>query len=332
MSYLLLAGDVGATKTALAVFASETGPRKPLAEVTLPSAKYSSLETLVLDFLGSIRWRPDRASIGVAGPVVDGRADVTNLPWEIDEQEMEVALGIPTVRLLNDAMAVAHVVPVLGASDLLTLHRGEPDGGGAKAVIALGTGLGEAFLTWDGSRYCAFPSEGGWSGFAPEDALQIALLRYLEDAVGYVGVELVCSGMGIPNLYSFLKQNGGAEEPDWLAERLSEVDDPTPVIVNTALSEDKRCDLCVATLRLFVSILAAEAGNFALKVLATGGVYLGGGIPPRILPAIQQDLFLTVFRNRGPMSDLLARVPVHVILSPLSALLGAASYGFDDDW
>ena len=324
---MLLAGDVGGTKTALGVFSRQSGPREPLATATLPSAEYPSLEALVRDFLCSAQLRPERASFGVAGPVVDGRADVTNLPWVIDEKRLQVALGIPVVRLLNDVAAVAHAVPVLRGSDLHTLRRGEPEDGGAIAIIAPGTGLGEAFLTWNGSCYRPYPSEGGLSGFGPEDALQADLLRFMQDTFAHVSVELVCSGLGIPNLYAFLKKSGRAAEPEWLAARLREVEDPTPVIVNAALAEDTPCDLCVATLELFVSILGAEAGNLALKVLATGGVFLGGGIPPRILSALEQDWFLRAFQHKGPMSDLLARLPVHVILNPKSALLGAACHG-----
>jgi glucokinase len=220
-------------------------------------------------------------------------------------------------------------VPFLEAADLHTLNEGQPAPGGVIAVIAPGTGLGEAFLTWDGSRYRAHASEGGHTDFAPTNALEAGLLRYLLGRFEHVSYERVCSGRGLPNIYAYLKDSGYAEEPPWLAEQLASVEDPNPIIVNAALYGERPCELCVAMLNTFVSILGTEAGNLALKVLATGGVYLGGGIPPRILPALEQEEFIEAFRRKGRMSDLLARVPVHVILNPKVALLGAACHGLE---
>jgi glucokinase len=324
---MLLAGDIGGTKTDLAVFSAETGPRLALAEATFPSGRYPSLEVLVREFLGQIDLAVQRASFGVAGPVVGGRATTTNLPWVIDATQLEQTLGLSSVRLLNDLVAIANAVPSLEPSDLHTLNAGEPVHGSNVAVVAPGTGLGEAFLTWDGTRYRPHASEGGHADFAPTTPLQIELLRYLKDRFGHVSYERVCSGRGLPNIYAYLRDSGAAEEPAWLAERLAEVDDPTPVIANAALDGERHCELCVATLETFVSILGAESGNLALKVMATGGVYLGGGIPRRILPALQQERFTRAFTDKGRFSDLLARMPVHVILHPKTALLGAACYG-----
>lgn len=325
---MLLAGDIGGTKTALGVFSPDAGPRAPLAEASFPSPHYESLETLVREFLDQVNLPVDRASFGVAGPVVAGRARVTNLPWVIDEVRLREALHLSTVRLLNDLDAVAHAVPKLTTADLASLQAGEPASGGAIAVIAPGTGLGEAFLTWDGSRYRAHPSEGGHADFAPTGERELGLLRYLQTRFAHVSYERVCSGLGLPNIYAYLKTTGDAEEPAWLAARLAAAEDPTPVIVNAALG-DPPCGLCVAALVMFVSILGAEAGNLALKVLATGGVYVGGGIPPRILPALTGGRFLDAFRNKGRFADLLARVPVHVILTPKIGLLGAAVHGLE---
>ncbi len=266
----------------------------------------------------------ERASFGVAGPVVAGRATITNLPWVMDEEQLQAALHLSSVCLLNDLSAIAHAVPFLELADLHTLNEGQPAPEGNIAVVAPGTGLGEAFLTWDGSRYRPHASEGGHADFAPTSPLETELLRYLQDRFEHVSYERVCSGRGLPNIYAFLKDNGYADEPTWLAEELAAADDPTPVIVNTALARE--CELCVATLDTFVSILGAEAGNLALKVLASGGVYLSGGIPPRILPALEQERFMEAFRSKGRMSDLLARFPVHVILNPRVALLGAACH------
>jgi len=326
---ILLAGDIGGTKTNLAVFTTQAGPRAPLAEATFPSADYPTLEALVREFLSQVDLPVERASFGVAGPVVGGQATITNLPWVMEETQLEEALNLSPVRLLNDLEAIANGVPFLEPVDLHTLNEVQPAAGGAMAIIAPGTGLGEAFLTWDGSRYRSQPSEGGHTDFAPTTPLEVDLLRRLLDRFDHVSYERVCSGLGLPNIYAFLKDSRYADEPAWLAERLAAAEDPTPVIATAALDGERPCELCVATLDTFVSILAAEAGNLALKVLATGGVYLGGGIPPRILPALEHGRFMESFQRKGRMSKLLARVPVHVILNPKVALLGAACRGLE---
>jgi glucokinase len=326
---MLLAGDIGGTKTSLAIFSPEAGPRAPLVEATFPSADYPSLEAVVRKFLARVDLEVGQASFGVAGPVVGGRAEITNLPWVIEESQLREALYLSSVRLLNDLEAIAHAVPILSPADLHTLSEGQPAPGGAIAVIAPGTGLGEAYLTWDGSRYCPRASEGGHASFAPTTPLQVELLRYLQDRLEHVSYERVCSGQGISNIYAFLKDSGRAAEPAWLAERLTAADDPAPVIANAALNTERPCELCISTLDTFISILGAEAGNLALKVLATGGVYLGGGIPPRILPALEQGQFMGAFQRKGRLSDLLACMPVHVILNPEAALLGTACYGLE---
>ncbi len=324
---MLLAGDIGATKTSLAIYSPEFGARRPLSEATFPSGSYPNLQTLVREFLDQVDVPVERATFGVAGPVVGGQARVTNLSWVMDEEELKAALNLSSVRLLNDLQAIAYGVPFLETQDLHTLSAGQPTAGGAIAVIAPGTGLGEAFLTWDGSRYQAHATEGGHADFAPTDEVQMGLLRYLLERLDHVSYERVCSGMGLPNIYAYLKHTGYAEEPTWLAQELEAVDDPTPVIVNTALARDTECELCVATLDIFVSILGAEAGNLALKVLATGGVYVGGGIPPRILSVLETGRFIQSFRAKGRFADLMAGLPVHVILNPTVALLGAACHG-----
>ena len=342
---MLLAGDIGGTKTNLAVFSPKDGPRAPLAEVTFPSADYPSLEALVREFLAQVDLKVEQASFGVAGPVAAGQAKITNLPWVMEETQLREALNLSSVRLLNDLAAIAHAVPFLEPADLHTLNVGQPTPGGAIAVIAPGTGLGEAFLTWDGTCYRAHASEGGHADFAPTNPFEVELLRYLQERFEHVSYERVCSGRGLPNIYAYLKDSGYADEPVWLTEQLAAAGDPTPVIVNAALRQpfdgaqdeaqdaaldsERPCELCVATLNAFVSILGAEAGNLALKVLASGGVYLGGGIPPRILPALEQKPFREAFRHKGRMSDLLVRVPVHVILNPKVALLGAACHGLE---
>ena len=326
---MLLAGDIGGTKTNLGLYSDEKGPRKPLLEKTFHSGQYSSLEMLAGEFLAQAKQDVEHAVFGVAGPVVRGQAAITNLPWIVDRAQLKEKLNVQSVILLNDLEAIAQGVPLLEPEDLYTLNMREPTPGGTKAVIAPGTGLGEAFLIWDGSRYRAYTSEGGHADFAPTNPLESDLLRSLQAKWGHVSYERICSGIGLPNIFAYLKDSGHAEEPAWLAEQLATADDPTPVIVNAALDEKTSCELCKATLTLFISVLGAEAGNMALKVLATGGVYLGGGIPPRILPALKQDVFMQAFLNKGRFSDLLNNIPVYIILNPKIALIGAAFYGLD---
>ena len=321
-----LAGDIGGTKTALAIFDTELGPRTFLEQATFPSADYPSLDALVVEFLKGKKWQLGRASFDVAGPVVNGRCQATNLPWVIEEVSLSKELGIP-VRLLNDLDAVAHAIPLLEPSDLETLNQGTPVKHGALAVIAPGTGLGEGFLGWDGNGYRPFPSEGGHSDFAPSGPMQLKLLTYLMDRFGHVSYERVCSGIGLPNLYAFIKDTGICSEPAWLHDQIAAAPDPTPVISQAAL--DDKADIAVATLDLFVSILGSEAGNLALKVLATGGVYLGGGIPPRIIPFLKKAEFFHMFQNKGRFSTLLANMPIYVILNHEAALIGAARHGLE---
>ena len=325
---MLLAGDVGGTKTNLAIFSSHTELRKPVLEATLPSARYSSLETLVADFLSQTRFPIERASFGVAGPVIDGKAKITNLPWIMDEAHLQQELRVGKVTLVNDLVAMANAVPLLESDDLYTLNEGKPAPNGTLAIIAPGTGLGEAFLTWDGSRYRTQPSEGGHTDFAPTNAAEIELLRYLLGKFDHVSFEQVCSGIGLPHVYAYLRDSGQYNEPSWLTEQLANAKDRTPIIIKNALSVENSVALCVATLKMFATILGAESGNLALKVLATGGVYIGGGIPPRILSFLKDDLFMQAFEHKGRFSSMLSSIPVHVVLNAKLALLGAAYNGF----
>lgn len=325
---MLLAGDIGGTKTHLAIFSDEAGPRRPLVEATFPSSEYPSLEAVVAAFLAGTNHTVRAACFGVAGPVVDGRATVTNLPWRMEVHELGRSLGIPSVHLINDLEAIATAVPFLEPADLHTLNSGTPARGGAIGVVAPGTGLGEGFLSWDGAagRYRAQPSEGGHASFAPHSPLEVELLGFLQARFGHVSCERVCSGQGLRNIYAFLKARGRADEPAWLTERLAGADDPNPIVVAAALDPGQPCEICTLTLDLFVSILGSESGNLALKVLATGGVYLAGGIPPRIRPALDAG-FMDAFCRKGRFHDLLAAMPVHIVINPAAALFGAACYG-----
>ncbi len=326
---LLLAGDIGGTKTHLGIFSREKGLRAPLAEADYLSAQFPDLLSIIRKFLEDTKLAADAACFGVAGPVVKGTARVTNLPWLLSEKQLGRELNLKSVILLNDLEAIACAVPLLTSADLHTLNAGRPVPKGNMAVIAPGTGLGEAFLTWDGTGYRGHASEGGHTDFAPNGMLERELLGYLQDKLGHVSYESVCSGPGISNIYCFLRERCYAAEPSWLSDRLAGEKDLAPVIAGVALSNENRCDLCMMTLELFVSILGAEAGNMALKVLATNGVYIGGGIPRRILTFLENGQLMKSFRNKGRMSDLISGMPVFVILNPKVALLGAAWYGFE---
>lgn len=326
---MFLAGDIGGTKTNLAIIDSVAGVGAAVAEATFPSGRYASLENIVQEFLTQTGFAIKHASFGVAGPVVGGRATITNLPWVIDVSNLKRTFNLEAAFLLNDLVAIAYAVPHLEASDVRVLNEGRPEPGGAIAVVAPGTGLGEAFLTWEGTRFSAHPSEGGHADFAPTNKTEIRLLRYLHDHYDHVSYERICSGMGLPNIYRFFKETERYEEPAWLADLLANAADPTPVIVTAAFDETRPCQLCQATLEMFVSILGAEAGNLALKVLSTGGVYLAGGIPPRILPLLERGAFMTAFLRKGRLSHLLAPMPVNVVLNAKAALLGAMHFGLE---
>jgi len=324
---MLLAGDIGGTKLHFGLFTRERGPRRALAEAVYPSADHGSLEAAVRRFLAGAGRHPTQAVLAVAGPVLDGTSRITNLPWVIGETRLRKAFKLRSATLINDVQAIAASVPLLRRKDMACLRGGTPVRRGNRAVIAPGTGLGEACLCWDGRQYRAFASEGGHADFAPGTPIEDELLAFLRARHGHVSYERVCSGIGIANLYRFLREGGHEKEPPWLAEALARADDPVPLIVEKALDPKNPCDICVRALDLFASILGAEAGNLALKILATGGVYLGGGIPPRTLPVLQKGFFEEAFLRKGRMQDLVARIPVHVITNPKAALIGAAALG-----
>jgi glucokinase len=324
---MLLAGDIGGTKTLLGLYKPESDPRQPVAEAEFPSASYSGLEAIVREFLKQTKKTAAYACFDVAGPVIKGRAHLTNLPWSLEEEALGRELGLKKAVLLNDLQAIAYAVPHLQAKDLYTINFGKPDPQGAMAVIAPGTGLGEAFLVWSGTEYIACSSEGGHASFAPADEIQAKLWRQASQKFGHVSYERVCSGQGLPNIYTFLRDSGYAQESAEFAAKLASAPDPTPVIVQAALDDPAAHPLCTATMEIFVAILGAEAGNLALKVLATGGVYLAGGIPKRVLNWLTDERFMQAFANKGRFADLLRDIPVYAVVSR-AALLGAVLYGF----
>jgi len=327
---MLLAGDIGGTKTDLAVFSVEGGPRAPIAQKRFPSRDYASLEAIAREFIAEVDLPVTHACFAVAGPVVGGSASLTNLPWIIEESSLQAALGLESVSLLNDVQATAVAVPHLRPADLHTVREGTAVPGGTIAVIAPGTGLGEAFLTWDGTRYRAYPSEGSHTDFGPRTPREIELLRYSLTRWERVSYERVCAGQSMPHLYDFLRDVARFPESPAVRAQLADATDRTPIIMASALDPQVRDPLCREALHLFVSILGAEAGNLALTVLATGGVYISGGIPPRILAAAAGEgrIFLAAFEAKGRLSPVIARMPVHVIVEPV-ALLGAAVHGLD---
>jgi glucokinase len=235
MCIMLLAGDIGGTKTNLAIFSSVNELRTPVHEGTFPSAQYPSLELLVRDFLAQGDFQIQQACFGVAGPVIAGKAKITNLPWIMEETALQQDLDIPSIRLLNDLVATASGVPLLQAADLHTLNEGHPIEHGTLAVIAPGTGLGEAFLTWDGTHYRTFPSEGGHVDFGPTNPLEIELLRYMLTRFDHVSYEQVCSGLGLPNIYGYFRDVALIDEPEQLAQQIARLEDPTPRLVRCAL-------------------------------------------------------------------------------------------------
>jgi len=325
---MLIAGDIGGTKTDLAIYSIESGPHAPLAQTEVHSADYPSLQAMVAEFLGQVKMSVDVASFDVAGPVIDGHVKTTNLPWMMDETSLARDLNVKTVHLMNDLEAVARAVPVLRALDLITLNEGVPVLNGPIGIIAPGTGLGESFLTWDGSGYVAHSSEGGHSDFAPTDKPQLRLLEYLLQRFDHVGVERVCSGIGVPNIYEFLRDGEGIPEKPEVAQLIASAKDRTKAIVDAALDTHNPSELCRATVEMLVSILASEAGNLTLKVLATGGIYLAGGVALHLLNILQEPSFMQAFINKGRFKDLMARIPIHVITTR-AALVGAATYGLE---
>ncbi|MCX7939259.1 MAG: glucokinase, partial [Thermoflexales bacterium] len=296
-------------------------------EQTFASAQFPDLQSVARAFLAPLGVAVQAAVFGVAGPVIGGTAQVTNLPWNIREEALMEALGVPRVRLVNDLEAMATAVPLLREEDVVPLNDVAPTPCGPIGVIAPGTGLGEAFLVCVDGRYHPFPSEGGHADFAPGNELESELLRYLQRKFGRASYERVCSGSGIPNVYAFLRDCAYYRESPYVAEQLNAAADPTPVIVANALC-DPPDPLCAKVLEIFTSVLAAKAGNLALTIIATGGIYFGGGLPPRILPLLQRESFMNIFRYKGRLSSLMMRIPAKVIVNTRAGLIGAAHLAF----
>lgn len=317
----IVAADIGGTKTNTALYRFDGNDLQLLNEKRYVSKDYHSLTDIIHDFTGGKL--PDRISAAVAGPVLEGKSKLTNLSWELDSQAMSLDLKIP-VSFINDLEATAYGLTGLGKEEMASLATGETGAKGNIAIIAPGTGLGEAGLYWDGQHYHPFATEGGHSDFAPRTQTDIELFLYLQQQFGHVSWERVVSGMGIKNIYHFLTEARKEAIPEWLSQRMQEKD-PAAVISEAALNHED--PVCSETMELFVRYLATEASSLVLKLMATGGLYIAGGIPPKILPLLQHDNWEKNFDNNGRMHDLSEKVPVHVVLNDKMALQGAAYYG-----
>lgn len=323
---MILAGDIGGTKTNLALV-KQTERGDVFTHIsTFRSQVYPDLASVILEFLEQMRVAPsslNAACFAVAGPIVEGVGRATNLHWQLNTLELREKLGIVNLHLLNDLEANAWALDVLAPADLYEMHSGKDTMSGNRAVVSPGTGLGEAGLYWDGERHRPFACEGGHCEFGPKNGLQNALLLYLQEKFGHVSYERILSGPGLQNIYHFLKEKMAREEPGELGLELSQ-EDPAKVITRNALSG--RFAICSEALDLFVSILGSETGNCALKFMATGGVFLGGGIPPKILPKLKEALFFEAFTDKGRFKEFLERIPIYVILDDKASLKGAAHY------
>jgi glucokinase len=324
---MILAGDVGGTKVHLALYDFEHGKLIHVRDEKFPAHAFDGLGQVVMKFLtegNETGSEVTAACFGVPGPVRDGRLKLTNLPWVLDARELSLALNIEHLFLINDLEANGYGIPELSPDQISVLSEGDPGGVGHRGLVSAGTGLGEAVLVWTGGRHVPIPSEGGHTDFAPRNELEIELLRYLWKLLGgRVSFERVVSGIGLKNIYSFLRDEKKLEEPAWLKERMA-AEDPNAVIGE--VGEEGGNELCAQTLELFVSSYGAEAGNLALKILASGGIYLGGGIAPKILKTMRNGRFMEAFTDKGRMRHLLEKMPVRVILDSRAALLGAAAY------
>lgn len=320
---MLLIGDVGGTKTNLAIYEPKSRLDSPVIEQSLSSKKYPHLIDLIQDFLHSHPYPIERACFGLAGPVLNGVGNITNLNWTIAEADIRTTLQLKVVKFLNDLEAMSYGALVLPPQDLLTLNAGQAVQGGNIAVLAAGTGLGEAFLVWEKNQYRAIATEGGHVDFAPRNEVEMALLRDLLTKYPRVSSERVLSGPGLSNIYQFLKKYRNYQEDARLASRF-QLEDPNAVITELALAGQH--PICEEALTLFVSLYGAEAGNIALKVMSTGGVFIGGGIAPKILPRLQQGEFMQAFMDKGRLTNVLRQMPVQVILNQKTGLIGAAHY------
>jgi glucokinase len=324
---MILAGDIGGTKTVLALYEDAGGEVRQVRENTFPSKGHATFEEILALFLqGESNLAVRSVCFGVAGAVLDGKVDTTNLPWHLDERELAQTVRAKRAKLLNDLEAAAYGMLHLRPEELHSLNpKAPPPRKGNVAVIAAGTGLGEAMLYWDGTRHHPLASEGGHADFAPRTDQEMELLRYLRAKYGgHVSCERVLSGPGFSNVFSFLRDTGKHQPTPAMAEKLQAASDPNVVIAEFALAGTD--PLCVESVDLFLTLYGAEAGNLALKCVAVAGVFVGGGIAPRFLPVLERGHFLAGFTDKGRFRSLMESMPIHVALNPRAPLIGAAHY------
>ncbi len=321
---MILAGDIGATRTRLAAFQIEGSKLELVVEKTYKSQEHSGLQEIISAFVKTEGIPVHSACFGVAGPVRAGRSKISNLPWTIDSRELATQLKLGSVGLINDLEAYAYGIDALESKDFVSLSEGVEDAEGNRVVIAARTGLGVAGLYWDGFRHHPFPCEGGHADFAAKNDLEAELAQYLRKKYEHVSCERILSGPGIKNIYDFLRDAGKAEEPAWLQKQMSEAPDSPALISQLAL--EKKAAICDQALNIFVGVYGSETGNCALNFLATGGAFIGGSIAAKIAPRMQDPIFMNSFLNKGRMRSLLADIPVKIVLNDDAGIIGAARY------
>ena len=321
---MILAGEIGATRTRLAAYNAEGNRLERVVEKIYMSQEHASLAEVLPQFIRSEGIPVHCACFGVAGPVRAGRSKISNLPWIIDSKELAQQLKLASVGLLNDLEAYAYGIDALDSKDFITLSEGSEDAEGNRAVISAKTGLGVAGLFWDGFRHHPFACEGGHADFAPRNALEIELLAYLQKKYGRVSCERILSGPGIKHIYEFLRDAHKAEEPSWLRDQLYTAPDQPALISRMAL--EAKAPLCEQTLQIFVSVFGAETGNCALQYMSTGGIYIGGTIAAKIVDKMRDPIFMQAFLDKGRMEALLKDIPIKIVVNDDCGLLGAARY------
>lgn len=326
---MFLAGDIGGTKVNLALGHFEDGPCTFIRQASYPTKSESSLERILHRFLDEGEEKPATACLGIAGPVQNGKVRGTNLPWTIEADELARATGLPRVHLLNDLEANAYGIFALQPADFHDIQPGRPAAVGNRAVLSAGTGLGEAGLFWDGLRYHPFACEGGHAEFSPRDEEDLALYQFIRPRCASPGWEEFLSGRAFMRLYEFMLLRTSTHTPSWLAE---EMETGAPAAAVTRAGNENRCPVCRRTNQLFLKLYAMEAANLALKLMATGGVYLGGGIIPKLLPSLDPTAFARTFQGDGPLRELLAQIPIRIILNDKAALLGTAWFAHHRAW
>lgn len=321
---MLIAGDIGGTKTYLALYLNQSiKASTPIVESTFTNSNFNDFYEILNSFVSSINGDITKICLGVAGPVIDGEVKLTNINWTISEKRLKSDYNFGKVKLLNDLEALAYYIPHLNQDDFVEIQPGKFKQNHNIVVIGIGTGLGEAFLTWNDQNYDIHHSEGGHSDFSPKNDEEVRLLQFLINKYDYVNVESVCSAIGICNIYLYLKNSVKMQINDELQDIIKNSTDPSKIIIQDATSKIPS-KICSKTLEIFVSILATEIGNFALKLIPSSGVYLGGGIPNKIVKLLKKESFLRILKDKGKMSHLLDQFPIRVILNSRSGLYGSA--------